>query len=120
LSQNICVFAMKNINRLPFLLKSKCVFFEAEKICTTKTCTVYGEENRAEYRSVQVFQIPRSHLKILGAQWMNTKQVQNPAPTNTSQRHTKLCRPDGVLTEICAPLVSQSHVSIHFVYAASI
>jgi hypothetical protein len=117
----------ENIDRLPFLLKSECVFCRAEKITpqrnvefTAKQIGVGYNSVQVGYNSVQVFQISRSHLKNLGAQWMNTKQVQNSAPTNISRHRTKLCRPDGLLTEICAPLVSQSEVSIHFVHVASL
>lgn len=44
-SEHICVFAMKNIKRPLFLLKSGCVFCEAEQNCTTEKCTDYCEEN---------------------------------------------------------------------------
>jgi hypothetical protein len=82
LSQNIyvCVFAMKNINQLPFILKGECAFCEPENIASQRNVQFTEKKIGSEYKSVQVFQISRSYPKILGAQCMNTKQFRTQHP----------------------------------------
>jgi hypothetical protein len=95
-------------------------FLWGRKIVPQRNVQFTAKKIGGQYKTVQVFQISISHLKILGAQLMNMKQVQSSAPTNVSRHHTELCRPDGLMTEICVRLVSQSNTSINSIYAASI